>query len=276
MLLAASLVLLAVFHFAASQIPFKSQGELKGVVLLDAVTFPILVPSEKYSVVLLIANKAQIGDYGTDSIRQDYFAFAQFSQTEGEAEDILFAQILVNGAENLKLATTLGLEKDFKHPAMFVFPKGSKESARYPAKSPYHIPQLVRFLGEHTNYYYKYPGTIREFDNLAKEFVVAESSATEEVVLQKAIAFKASLATTEDKDSAEYYIKTIQRVIEKGDSFIDIEINRLTNVLADPQTSKAVKNKLQNHSNVLKVFQMALKKHKGNTLAEDVTKVAEL
>lgn len=271
------LLVVAVHLLTAAPIPLKDKEELKGVVLLDSITYPVLVPSDKYSVVLLIANKAQIGDYGTDSIRQDYFAFAQFAQMEGEAEDILFAQMFVNGAENLKLATSLGVKKDFKHPVMFIFPKGSSEKVEYPATSPFHIPQLVRFLGAHTNFYYKYPGTIRDFDDIANELIEAKTEEEQKAVLQKAEKLRDAITKEEDKETGQYYVKTINRIIEKGTAYISAEIKRIENVLGDKKTSNAAKEKLKHHGNVLKAFQQAVNKHeKGNAVDNDAPKAAEL
>lgn len=271
------LLLAAVNLFAAAPVPLKDKEELKGVVLLDSITYPILIPSEKYSVVLLVANKAQVGDYGTDSIRQDYFSFAQFSQMEGEAPEILFAQMFVNGAENLRLATSLGLKKDFKHPVMFIIPKGSSEPIQYPSSSPFHIPELVRFLGANTNFYYKYPGTIRNFDDIANELVAANTEEEQKAIVQKAEKLLDSVTKEEDKETSQYYVKTMKRIVEKGTGYISAELTRIENVMGDKKTSNAAKDKLKQHGNVLKAFQQALKKQeKGKAVDEETSKTVEL
>ncbi|RYH11424.1 hypothetical protein EON65_38885, partial [archaeon] len=159
----------------AAAVPFKSVDEYNGVVLLDAVTYPKLVLSNNYVMMVMIAQKKQIGEYGTDSIRADYFDFADFVQrvaeVDNEGPSVLFTQILVNGAQNAKLAKQFGLEDDFTHPALFVIPRGQKEPVRFPAAEPFHRDSLIRFLTTYTDFYFKIPGTLKQFDKLVVRFM---------------------------------------------------------------------------------------------------------
>ena len=50
----------------------KDPLEVPGVVLLDSITFPKLIPNSDFCTLVLFANKALIGEPGTDSIR-DHF-----------------------------------------------------------------------------------------------------------------------------------------------------------------------------------------------------------
>jgi hypothetical protein len=88
-----SLLLALLAVVAVSALPLKDEFETKGVVLLDSITFPKVVPS-KVATVVLVANKAEIGDYATDSMRSDYFAFSYKAQTHGNSDDVLFTQVI--------------------------------------------------------------------------------------------------------------------------------------------------------------------------------------
>jgi hypothetical protein len=63
--------------------------ESMGVVLLDSITFPKVVPSTKYAVVVIVCNKREIGEYATDSIRSDFFDFAMKGDFEGNYDGIV-------------------------------------------------------------------------------------------------------------------------------------------------------------------------------------------
>lgn len=83
-------------------IPFKSEHESKGVLLLDGITYSKIVPNVERDVVILICNKGDIGQYGTDSIRADYFSMVgKLEQNEdGNTAHVIFAQLIVNGNVN--------------------------------------------------------------------------------------------------------------------------------------------------------------------------------
>ncbi len=97
----------------------KPKGdESLGVVLLDSWTFPIIV--NKFTVhgtFILSMNKRDIGDYGSESLRLDFYQLAVDFLKMVDEEDthkLLFAQVLVNGAINGNLGNKLGLTSSTK------------------------------------------------------------------------------------------------------------------------------------------------------------------
>jgi len=48
---------------ALAKIKGKNQHETLGVLLLDAITFPKVVPHPKLNVLVMVTNKAQIGEF---------------------------------------------------------------------------------------------------------------------------------------------------------------------------------------------------------------------
>lgn len=68
-------------------------------------------------------------------------------------------------------------------------------------------------------------GQIGAFDDLAEKFVGGDKSALE--AAQKLLGDKEVVTDDEDKKNAEYYIKTMNRVNEKGDDYPKKELDRL-------------------------------------------------
>lgn len=235
----------------------KSSDEAKGVLLVDSITLPKLIPLH-IDLMVLVVQKKQIGDYGTDSIRADYFNFANFVQLKAKGDEvkpILFAQMIVNGAENLKAAVRLGVKENFLHPALFLIRKGTVDAIPYPTKEPFHQNSLLGFLNKHTDFYYKVQGTNKVFDGLAAEFVAATGD-KRAAVLQRA---KDSLdkMTKDDLPSALYYVKVMEKMQSIGDKYINTEIQRLENLLDSTKLALTDRANIKNRLNGLKVFRSA-------------------
>ncbi len=250
----------------------KAPEETRGVLLLDAVTFPKMVPSKSHYLVVQITNKHTVGDYGTDSIRADYMSFAQFAQTQGEADDIVFAQIIVNGAENQRLAKRIGVKDGFRFPTLFIFPAGSSEGIQYPENKPYHPHDLARFLSQHTNFYYHIPGTSKTFDQLSKNFIQANSESERATVLSKAREELNKITDAGEKDDMKYYVEIMEQVTSTGDEFIYSEIDRLTKIVDNKQLAKEKRNGYKAQISVLKQF--AVSKEAAIATAAAVTAAA--
>lgn len=233
----------------------KSPDEAKGVLLLDSVTFNKLVPSPTFYHMILVANKHSIGDYGTDSIRSDFIAFAQFAQSHGEnADEVLFSQVIVNGAENAKIARDLGLDDNFKHPALFIIPKDSTNHIQYPDNKPYHPHDLARFLAQYSTFYYHIPGTSKAFDRLSKDFIQTTDNTERANIVIKTKEALEKVLKEEEKDDLKYYVKVMEKVIEKGEDYLDQELDRLNNILKGSKLAKGSRNNIKSHVSVLQQF----------------------
>ena len=124
-----SLILLhLMINLGEGRLKGKNDKEQIGVVLLDAVTFPKVVPQASKSVMVLISAGASDGDYGADSIRIDFLSFTEKCQLYGSSDAVLFAQLVVvneQESENANIADKLGIAPDFIHPAIFFYPENS-------------------------------------------------------------------------------------------------------------------------------------------------------
>ncbi|CAG5124039.1 unnamed protein product [Candidula unifasciata] len=100
-------------------------------------------------------------------------------------------------------------------------------------------------------------GCVEEFDKLVKEFL---GSAKDEraALLAKAEQAAQWLTQEGDRASAEVYIKTLRKVVEKGDSFIKNEVSRVEKLRTGKITDKK-KDELNNRLNILATFQANIK-----------------
>ena len=98
-------------------------------------------------------------------------------------------------------------------------------------------------------------GCLEAFDNFVKEFFEEKSVKGE--VLQKAESAAESLITDADKASADMYIKTMRKIIEKGTDFVATEVKRVDK-LRSGKVSDKKKEQLGDRLNVLNTFQIRL------------------
>ena len=83
----------------AKRVPGKSEFESRGIVLLDAFTYPVLFPSSDFTAVIGVFNKNLLGNHVlTDRYRELLGIAAKEAQPAGDKQKILFGQIIVNGA----------------------------------------------------------------------------------------------------------------------------------------------------------------------------------
>lgn len=101
------------------------------------------------------------------------------------------------------------------------------------------------------------PACLEEFDKLVTEFVAAEGDAKNDII-RKAEKVAESLTKEADKESAEVYIKTMQKIADKGSKFIQSEIERVEK-LKDGKVSDKKKEQLGKRLNILSSFEMRLK-----------------
>lgn len=183
------------------------------------------------NIVVLVTNKRSVGDYSTDSMRADYLDFASKGELHGNSTEVLFTQVIVNGAQNRKLADRIGVKPgdEFIYPELFLYKTNSNVAIHYPSKASWNIAHFTRWLSKHTNFYYGIEGTIENFDLLAERFMFADKNEHQKII--KEAEELASTLDPHEKDNADIYIKTMNKIAEKGYDFIFTEIDRLAKLL---------------------------------------------
>lgn len=239
---------------SAAGTPHKDENERKAVLLVDAITFPKIVPNPTRDVIVLVSQKSQLGDYGTDSIRNDYFSFSHKVQTQGEADHVLFAQLIVNGAENAKLAQEIGVGDNFVHPKLFIYPAGSNTAIQYPDDQPFHLNTLTQFARQHSSLQFQLPGTMKKFDELATQFLSTDEGRQKSLLIEAERALE-DLTETAQVEAAHYYVKVMTKITENGVGYLKTEIKRLKKLMGDAsRMTKAGRRNIENHLNVLNHF----------------------
>ena len=252
-------LLLVLSQLTLYGISHKSSEETKGVLLLDSITFPKLVPNMERDVVILVCKKGSIGDYGTDSIRTDFFSLVnKIEKMENSGtENILFAQLIVNGGENLRIAETIGVAKDFVHPKLFVIPSGQADAIPYPDDEPFQPRYLLRFIALHAHLTYSMPGTLQALDDAAAEIMTnLDDDFIKRKAVEKAEAAVADLEEDSDKATAKLYLKVMRKVLDRGIYYLDEEIARQNRLLSKDSNklSRASRRHVEHKLNVLHHF----------------------
>ena len=95
------------------------------------------------------------------------------------------------------------------------------------------------------------PACIEEFDKLVKDLWLSDANARQEVIKE---AEQAATQITEEskKERAGIYVKTMQKVVEKGDDFVDSELTRVEKLM-DGKVSDKKKQQLKDRANILSV-----------------------
>jgi len=249
------LFLLLIF-VTESKLKGKNEKEEIGVALLDAVTFPKIVPHQTLSVLLLVHNSVSDGDYGSDSIRQDFYSFAEKSQLHGASDMVLYAQLLVTDNEpaNLNLALSLGLASDFVHPRILFFRAGEAKPIEYPTKLQVNHVALSRWLAKQVDdYFLPTTGLIQSFAPLVVRFMKSRDRDQQTAIIAEATTLAPSVEL-KDKENAKTYIKYMERVMERGSSYIRSEIQRLDDLIEGDKISKSNQILLQRKLNILHAF----------------------
>ena len=100
------------------------------------------------------------------------------------------------------------------------------------------------------------PACLEEYDVMLKKFFQAELSEKTSMVAE-AEKLAESLTDENKKTSASIYIKTMKKIIEKGNEFLDTEVKRVEK-LKDGKVSDKKKEQLSDRLNILNSFKLKL------------------
>lgn len=222
----------------------------KGIIYLDELTFDKLVNGRE-DVLVRFDKEYPWGDA--------HDMFKELATTLGEADaPLLIAGVpIANRAEylvNPRLARRYGLDKlkDDDFPRFKLFLKGADPSKPIDYGGKLTKDEMSAWLVAHTSLFLGKKGQIEELDAAAKTLMAAKKGDRQKL-LQEAQAEANSLAH-KHKEHAEYYIKTMQRVVEKGEDYIPKEIQRLGKMAADNSVTPAKRAAFEWKLNVLSSF----------------------
>ena len=122
-----------------------------------------------------VFNENAKGDYGADSMREDYIQFADKGTKEGNGDNIVFTHVAVNDKEgkNVDIAKTLGMNPSFTTPRLFLFKPGDVNPYPYPVKATFTDDAFTAFVAKHSDFFLGIDGLEPRFELITKKFVAA-------------------------------------------------------------------------------------------------------
>lgn len=250
------LVVVMLIHVVVcmAKLKLKNEYELHGIPLLDSVTFPQLVPHPHYTVVVMLFNVNSQGDYGADSMREDYVHFADKGSKEGKGDSILFTQVPVNDRDgtNVDIAKKLGLLPSFKFPRLFLFRPGNPEPVVYPEGGKYNDMAFTSFVARHSDFFLGIDGLEPRFEMITKRFVRAHKIEYDAIIAEAEAALDP--LPEAQRVHADYYVKLMKKVRETGTEYVDKERKRLKKILDSESLSEKKKAEQQAKLNIVSQF----------------------
>ena len=244
--------------------PEDPEFQSTGVLLVDALLFDKLIPSPRVNVVLMIANKANIGKRTTDYMRDEFMEMAKKTKSD---QQVLFAQMLINGSDNKLQAERVGIEDQKEghdtKPEFFLYRKGEKDAIPIkPDSDDFAVADVMAYVSKTTGVHFTSRGTIKALSELAEKFTAAEAGSEDrKKIYQEAKDKAASYPTETTKKSAKekvanagWYVQTMEKVMEKDDSWVDKELARLRSIIVSDKVSNSRKDEFKRRLNIVQTF----------------------
>ncbi|KAL3858492.1 hypothetical protein ACJMK2_013080 [Sinanodonta woodiana] len=222
---------------------------VKGSVPLNSGVFQKVI--DKYQAVLVKFDETY--PYGE---KQD--TFKKVAQATISQSDLLVAEVQIadyGDKENFDLGEKYGVKKE-NYPVYRLFLKGKPESILYKGSAT-NADDIKKFIMKESGLWLGLPACLEEFDKLVKQFYKASGEERNAIITQAEEEAK-KLTAESEKASAEVYIKTMKKIAEKGDNFVDLEIERVEK-LKDGKISDKKKEQLSERLNILTSFQLRMK-----------------
>ncbi|XP_014229298.1 endoplasmic reticulum resident protein 29 [Trichogramma pretiosum] len=224
----------------------SAADDCRACVQLNQYTFDKVVPKFKAAVV-----KFDVAfPYG-----EKHEEFSKVAITMKDQLDLLVAEVGVKdfgNKDNSELAQRYKVSKD-DYPQLLLFVQGKADPVRFVADkdADFTADNIKRFVRKKTGMYIGLPGCVEKLDRLAEEFRAGGEQERREI-LNKAKVFEETLP--EDyRAAAKVYVKTMERILERGDVFVQTEQTRIEGLLKG-KLSKDKKRSMEEKRNILQSF----------------------
>lgn len=238
-MLSSLIAILLVAGFAATE-------DCKGCVSLDTFSFDKVVPKFKAAVV-----KFDVAfPYG-----EKHEQYAKVAAATKDAHDLLVAEVRVQdygNKDNADLAARYEIKNE-AFPAVLLFLQGKSEPIPFVAEKPsdFTADNIKRFIKSKSGVYLGLPGCVEQLDRLAEEFRSSGPKEKQEI-LNKARVFEETLPEPQ-RAAAKVYVKTMERIIDRGDVFVQTEQTRIEGLLKG-KLSTDKKRTMEEKRNILHSF----------------------
>ncbi|KAF4516961.1 hypothetical protein B566_EDAN005562 [Ephemera danica] len=217
----------------------------KGSVPLDTFSFDKVIPKFKASLV-----KFDVAyPYGPK-----HEEFTKVAEAAHMLQDLLVAEVGVKDygeKENADLADKFNIKKE-DFPVVKLFVEGKSEPFTF-ENSEFNADEIKKFIRSNSGVYIGLPGCLEKFDKLAIKFAGSNTEERRKILREAEDLWDAATGKSEQK-AAEVYVKTMRRVIDKGDEFVGSEMQRVQNILQG-KVAKEKKEEMQYRVNILQSFQ---------------------
>ncbi|EZA50355.1 hypothetical protein DMN91_003822 [Ooceraea biroi] len=233
-------LVIAILHISMSE-------DCKGCLPLDSYSFHKVI--SKFKAVLVKFDVAF--PYGGK-----HEQYATVAADTKDSQDLLVGTVGVKdfgNKENSDLAQRYNIKKE-DFPVVLLFVQGKSEPIRFTTEknSEFTGEYLKRFIRFNSKVYLGLPGCVERLDKLAEEFKVAGEQERQEI-LKKTKIFEETLPE-EQREAAKVYVKTMEKILERGDVFIQTEETRIQGLLYRGKLSEQKKRTMEERRNILQSF----------------------
>ncbi|XP_008547622.1 endoplasmic reticulum resident protein 29 [Microplitis demolitor] len=238
---------LLIFITATVAIVSANAEDCKGCVPLDTITFDKVISKFKAAVV-----KFDVA-FPFGNMHEE---FGSVAETTKDVEDLLVAIVGVKDfgdKDNADLAKRFDIDKkDF--PVVLLFVQGQTKPIKLLSKEneqDFTATNIKRLVRAKTGIYLGLPGCVEQLDRLAEEFKIADEKERQEI-LSKARDFEMTLPE-QHRLAAKVYVKMMEKILEKGDEFVQSEHTRIDGLLKG-KLSNDKKRTMEEKKNILQSF----------------------
>ncbi|ORX36848.1 disulfide-isomerase precursor [Kockovaella imperatae] len=181
-------------------------------------------------------------------------AYESVARAFASEPSVVVAQMNADDEANRPIASQYGVQS---FPTIKFFPKGGKEPVAY--SSGRTEEQFIEFLNENCGTYRTAGGSLSAkagkvltLDKLASNFFTADLPSRSDIVAEtkKSLAELGSSVST----SASYYLKAMERIMDKGESWLTKEQARIAGLLQSPALAPTKIDELKIKANILSSF----------------------
>jgi len=169
--------------------------------------------------------------------------------------ELLIAEVGVQefgDKENKDLADKYGVTKD-DFPVLKLFVDGNLENP-INFDGEFKSDSIISFVRKHSGIKILLDKCLQDFDELAERFMSKDiSKEDQQKIVEDAKQRLDGLTDDGHKKSADIYVKLMQKVMERGNQFIDSEIERVKNIISGKLTDTK-KNEMKGRLNILQSF----------------------
>lgn len=181
--------------------------------------------------------------------------FAKVAEAAHTVPDLLVGEVGVKDygeKENADLAERYKVNKD-DFPVVKLFVAGISEPYTF-SDSEFTADNIKKFIRTKSNVHIGLPGCLEAFDKIAAKFSQVHDPEVKKALLREAEDLWDKTTGRADQKTAEVYVKTMRKALDKGDDFVPNELKRVQS-LAKGKMSKEKKEEVQQRINILQSFQ---------------------